>query len=183
MRKALARAKGRDALVRINSPGGSVFEGFSMFNQLRQYPGLVDTETDALAASAAALVFLAGTNREMSEIGAQVMIHEAWNFVMMAGNKREMRDFFDRQFALLDRVDTDIAKVISRVSALSEADAMKAMEAETWYSAAEAVDAGIATAITGSGGDPPDGSAGIVPGMSSDADYLRQLKASLEGKS
>ena len=74
-------------LVRINSDGGDVFDGLTMFHFLRQR-GQVETVTDGRALSAATLPFLAGSKRSMPK-GAFLMVHNPWSGTI--GDAAEMR--------------------------------------------------------------------------------------------
>src|SRR5690606_16003933 len=99
---ALAEFTGERVTVRINSPGGSVFEGNAIYNAMLRHPGGCDVEIDALAASAASYVAMAGKRIGIAA-NAMVMIHNAWTISM--GNAAEMRRTAD----LLDQIDGTIA--------------------------------------------------------------------------
>jgi ATP-dependent Clp endopeptidase proteolytic subunit ClpP len=135
----LAQISG-DLEVHINSPGGDVFDGLAIYNSLAQRPGNVKTVVDGLAASAASFIAQAGTQREISP-GAMVMIHEASGVCM--GNSADMRELAD----LLDKVSGNIASLYATHS--GNPDGWRdAMQAETWYTAQEAVDAGLADGLS-----------------------------------
>ena len=85
---ALESLDGGRATVRINSPGGSADEGIAIYNTLKRYAGGVDTINEALAASAASVIFLAGETRTMSA-GSRLMIHRA--LTIEIGNADRMR--------------------------------------------------------------------------------------------
>lgn len=126
--------------LRINSPGGSVFDALAMFNSLRAHPAHVVSHIDGLAASAATVVALGG-NEVRIAANAFFMIHDPW--LWTAGNAAQLRKDAD----LLDKlggsiVDTYVAKTEATV-----ADVKAWMEAETWFTAAEAVEAGFADAL------------------------------------
>jgi ATP-dependent Clp protease, protease subunit len=74
--------------LRINSPGGSVFDGFAIFNALRNHKATVTTYIDGLAASIASIIALAGDKVVMAE-NAMVMIHNPWTFSM--GESKDLR--------------------------------------------------------------------------------------------
>ena len=78
-----------DVDVRVNSPGGDVFAGVSIFNALRRHEGEVTVHVDGLAASAASLFTLAGDKSFIAD-NAMVMVHKAWSFAV--GNADDMRD-------------------------------------------------------------------------------------------
>ncbi|MDH6116901.1 ATP-dependent Clp endopeptidase proteolytic subunit ClpP [Kitasatospora sp. GAS204A] len=134
----LAQING-DIEVHINSPGGDVFDGLAIYNSLAQRPGKVTTIVDGLAASAASFIAMAGTQRLISP-GAMMMIHEASGVCL--GNADDMRETAD----LLDKVSANIASIYAAHS--GRADGWRsAMQAETWYTADEAVAAGLAHRI------------------------------------
>ena len=98
VRRQMANAKG-DITVKINSWGGDVFAGFAIFNELSEYDkGKVTTKVMGMAASAAALIFMAGDKRYMKD-QSMLMFHKSWNFAM--GNADDLRE----TAALLDKID------------------------------------------------------------------------------
>lgn len=123
--------------LHINSPGGEVWEGLAIMNALRQHPARVVAIVDAIAASAASFVAMAGDEVVMS-VGSQMMIHDAMNIAV--GNAERMRTMAER----LDRESDNIAALYARKAGGSVEDWRTAMQAETWYDAQEAVDAGLA---------------------------------------
>jgi ATP-dependent Clp endopeptidase proteolytic subunit ClpP len=131
----LAQING-DIEVHINSPGGDVFDGLAIYNSLAQRPGNVTTIIDGLAASAASFIAQAGKVRMIAP-GAMMMIHDAAGMCM--GNASDMRELAD----LLDKVSDNLASIYADHS--GRADGWRdAMRAETWYTADEAVAAGLA---------------------------------------
>lgn len=128
-------------VVRINSPGGYISEGIAIYEALRRHPAHVVTVVDALAASAASYIFQAGDERVMSRY-SELMIHEATLGVV--GNAAELTAAAHR----MDRESDIIARVYADRSRRGDASTWRAaMRAETWYTAAEAVDAGLADRI------------------------------------
>jgi len=123
--------------LHLNSPGGAAFDGIAMKNALRQHDAYVHVIVDALAASAASIVAMAGDKVSMEE-SSQMMIHNASGIVL--GNANEMRTFADD----LDKMDQNIAEVYHNVAGGSIDDWKQAMSDETWYTGAEAVAAGLA---------------------------------------
>lgn len=134
-----------DLQLHISSPGGDVFEGLAMLNLLRQHPAAVTVTVDGLAASAASFVMMAGTRIRIAE-NAEVMLHDAFGLVV--GNAAEMRDMA----ANLDRVSDNIAAAYATRGGTPE-QWREVMRTETWYSAQEAVDAGLADEVLTA--DPP----------------------------
>ncbi|WP_372918679.1 head maturation protease, ClpP-related [Sandarakinorhabdus sp.] len=127
-------------VVRINSGGGSAFEGIAIFNALRRAPQSKTVVVEALAASAASLIAMAGDRIEMPS-NSFLMIHRAW--AMAIGNRTVM----DEMRALLDRVDGVMAETYMQRTKQGAAQIIEAMDKETWFSAAEAVAFGLADAV------------------------------------
>ena len=128
--------------LHINSPGGMVFEGVAILNQLRQHQAKVVAIVDGLAASAASFIACGADEVQMSP-NTQLMIHDAWGLAI--GNAATMRDAGD----LLDRLSDDIAAVYAAKAGGTTEEWRAAMLAESWYSAEEAVTAGLADSIVG----------------------------------
>ncbi|MDQ1079700.1 head maturation protease, ClpP-related [Pseudoroseomonas cervicalis] len=142
VRRALAEAGGRPLTVRVNSYGGSVFEGFAIHNQLARYKGEVTILVDAVAASAASVIAMAGARIQMPR-NAFLMIHNAWTLAM--GDHREMA----RTATLLERISSAVAALYAARTG-QDRDAMQSMmDAETWLGAEDALAEGFATEIEG----------------------------------
>lgn len=136
--------------LHINSPGGDVFDAVAIHSCLRAHPAAVDVYIDGLAASAASFIAQAGDTVSIAR-NAMMMIHEAAGLCW--GNKRDMRKLGD----LLDQLDGNIADMYSvRAGGTVEAW-LAAMDAETWYTGAEAVAAGLADEVTGADPEPGPG--------------------------
>lgn len=124
----------------INSPGGDVFEGLAILNALRRHKARVVTVVEGLAASAASFVALAGDEVVMAR-NAELMVHDAWG--VCVGNAEDMGQMATN----LARISDNIASVYADKTGGDVADWRAIMRAETWYSAAEAVDAGLADRV------------------------------------
>lgn len=129
--------------VRINSPGGDVFEALAMHGALSRHPAQVTVYIDALCASAATLVALAGDEIHIAE-SAMWMIHEPWTAA--AGNSADLL----KQSDLLDTVAAQIVNLYVRKTGESADVIREWMRAETWYTAEQALAAGFVDTI-----DPP----------------------------
>jgi ATP-dependent Clp protease, protease subunit len=136
---ALAKLKGR-ATVRINSPGGSADEGVAIYNLLNRHAAGVDTHNEALAASAASIVFLAGENRTM-ERGSKLMIHRAHTIAI--GNQADMAKMAE----ILALYDSDLAAIYAEHMDAEPDAILQMMDAETWFDAEAAIGNGLATAM------------------------------------
>jgi ATP-dependent protease ClpP protease subunit len=128
-----------DLNVRINSPGGSVFDGFAIYNLLNQREGKTTVYIDGLAASAASVVAMAGDEIIMAD-NALMMIHDPWT--MSLGSADEMRETAD----LLDKIKGAIVTTYASKSSLAPPAISDMMLAETWFNADEAIEHGFATA-------------------------------------
>jgi ATP-dependent protease ClpP protease subunit len=124
----------------LNSEGGDAFEGMAMYNLLSKVRDRLTVEVLGFAASAASVIALAGKELVMDE-GAYLMIHEPWG--VSVGPSDEHRKTAD----LLEKMSGNFADLYAAHSNLSRDEALAAMKAETWYTAAEAVDAGFAMAV------------------------------------
>lgn len=125
--------------VYINSPGGSVFEGVTIYNLLVAHPATVNVHVLGLAASIASVIMLAGDSVNIAE-NAMVMIHDP-----SAGVYGKAKDF--RQVAdVLDKITESILNTYEGRTKLTRDQLRAAMTAETYYTADEAVMAGFATA-------------------------------------
>ena len=126
--------------VHINSPGGNVFDGIAIMNALRSNKARVHVIVDGLAASIASVIAMAGDTITMA-LGSQMMVHNPSGFAM--GDAKTMRELADT----LDKSRASIASIYAD-RAGGTVDAWgTAMDAETWYTAQEAVDAGLADKI------------------------------------
>jgi ATP-dependent protease ClpP protease subunit len=123
--------------LHINSPGGEVFDGIAIHTCLLAHAATVNVYIDGLAASAASFIAMAGDRITMAR-NATMMIHEASGICI--GNAGDMRQLAD----LLEKLDGTIADIYAQRAGGSVEGWREAMAAETWYTAAEAVAAGLA---------------------------------------
>jgi len=139
---SLREVKGRDLNVRVNSPGGDVFDGIAIFNALRKHSGEVRVTVDGLAASAASVIAMAGESITMSQ-GAMLMIHDAW--AMTIGNA----DDHIAMSETLNKVSAELAGIYSERTGVSSRAVRRLMQSETWLTAQEAKDQGFADVVEG----------------------------------
>lgn len=132
--KALGNVKDID--VYVNSPGGDVFAGFTIYNQLKRHEAKITVHVDGLAASAASIVCMAGDTIIMPE-NATMMIHEATS--RARGNKKNLRAMADE----LERIDGQIAGIYAARTGKTQEEMLALMEAETWFTGAEALEKGL----------------------------------------
>lgn len=126
--------------LRINSPGGSVFGAQAMVAAMRSHAEPITARVDALAASAASVIATEASQLEMVQ-GAMLMVHRAWGVAI--GNEQDMRDTAD----LLAKIDGQIAESYTRRSGKEKSEWLDIMAAESWFDAAEAVEAGLADRV------------------------------------
>lgn len=133
-----------DVTVRVNCPGGDVFAGRAMAQAIRDHSGTVTVYVDGYAASAATFVTSAADKTVMSQ-GSMLMVHKAWAFAM--GNA----DDFKATASLLEKIDGTIAESYVQAAekrGIAPPDFAAMMAAETWFTAQEAMDAGLADEVT-----------------------------------
>jgi ATP-dependent Clp protease protease subunit len=145
-RDAVKAVKGKVLNLRINSPGGSVTEASAMLAALDEFRGggkRVEVDIDGLAASAASVVAMAGTEVRIAQ-SALMMIHNP--HVLTVGGADDHRRAAD----LLDTVKGQILdRYAHKAAGKTARDTIAAwMDAETWLSGQEAADAGLADRVT-----------------------------------
>lgn len=128
--------------VRINSDGGDYFDGVAIYNALVGHRASITTYADGRAASAASIVFMAG-ERRVTRRASRVMVHRASTFAY--GNANDLQEMVE----LMRSLDSDMAGVYSETAGGTVDDWLARMDAETWYSASESVDVGLATETEG----------------------------------
>lgn len=138
--KELNGIKSKNITVRINSPGGALFDAIAIYNALVQHPANVTTYVDSLAASAASIIAMAGDNVVMM-VGSQMMIHDALGIGI--GNSAEMREYAE----FLDQQSDNIATMYADKAGGDPEEWREKMRAETWMFAQEAVELGLADEV------------------------------------
>ena len=129
-----------DITVWINSPGGNVFCSAEIYTMLCDHKGKVTVKIDAIAASAASVIAMAGDRVLMSPV-AMLMIHDPMTIAM--GNTKDM----EKAIATLNEVKASIINAYQRKTGLSRNKISQLMENETWMNAKKAVDLGFADEI------------------------------------
>lgn len=136
----LAKIDSPELTVRINSPGGAVFDGIAILNAIRGHDAKVTTVIDGLAASIASVIAMGGDEIVMNK-NSQMMIHNAWDLVI--GNADELQAAADR----LRQFSSNIASIYADRAGGSVDEWQQRMDDETWYTADEAVEAGLANSV------------------------------------
>lgn len=135
------RALGKGPVtVAINSPGGDMFEGISMYSMLREHPGEVTIKVMGLAASAASVLAMAGDNIQIAR-PAFFMIHNAW--VMAVGNRNDLVEVAQT----LAPFDDAMADVYAARTGEDKKAMAKLMDRESWIGGSAAVEQGFADAL------------------------------------
>jgi ATP-dependent protease ClpP protease subunit len=136
----LGKLSGQHIHLRINSPGGSVVEGTAIYNALRRHEGGLTVHIDAMAASMASVIAMAGAPVYMAD-NALLMIHNPWTVSM--GESKDLRKEAD----LLDKLKVNLRNAYVRKTGINAEEIGAMMDAETWLDAVEAVALGFADAI------------------------------------
>lgn len=137
--------------LRINSPGGEVWEALAIMSNLRDFDAKIVAQVDGIAASAASFIACAADETVMAP-NTQLMIHDAWGLCI--GNADDMKSTGD----LLNKISDNIADIYATKAGGTTADWRDVMKGEAWYNADEAVEAGLADSVAGdeSEEDPTD---------------------------
>lgn len=138
----LNAVKSKQINLFLNSPGGLVHEGITIYNALKSHPATVNVTVQGIAASIASVIAQAGDRIEMAS-GSMMMIHEAFGFAM--GTGADMRKMADA----LDKMTSSIAGIYAGRSGKDTSNWLALMAAETWFSDQEAVVAGLADSVVG----------------------------------
>lgn len=126
-----------DLTVRINSPGGDVSAGVSIYNMLNEHEGNVTIKVDGIAASIASLISMAGDKIIMLP-GSMMMVHLPWVFA--AGNADDLEGAVE----MLKKTGQSMVPIYAARTGLSEERVNELLKAETWMTAQDAVELGFA---------------------------------------
>lgn len=140
--KSLSDISAKTIHLRVNSPGGSVFDAEAIQTALQQHKARVVAHIDGVAASAATCIALAADEVEMSD-GALFMIHNAWTVAF--GNAADLVD----TATLLEKIDANILRDYQAKTGQSIEQLKTWMDAETWFTAQEALANGFVDRIHG----------------------------------
>ncbi|GAA5446192.1 ATP-dependent Clp protease proteolytic subunit [Microbulbifer sp. NBRC 101763] len=145
--------------LHINCPGGDVFDGTAIYNLLKDHKAEVETWIEGIAASMGSVIALAGDTVHIAE-NAYYMVHNP-----SAGVRGDERAL-EKTKSLLAKVKITMKSLYSSRTGMSDAEISQVMDDETWYTGAEAVEAGFAT----------DTTAAMEMAASFSADHLSQFK-------
>ncbi|RJR40795.1 MAG: Clp protease ClpP [Desulfobacteraceae bacterium] len=138
--KTISDMRGKRITVRINSPGGDIFDAVSVFNALSAHDAKVTTRAEALAASAASIILMAGKEVQAYE-SAMIMLHEPW--VLIAGNRFDMIEMAD----LLEKISGIMVDIYWKHSTVTKKELQDMLKNETWMTAAEAKKKGFVNTV------------------------------------
>ena len=136
--------QGNTIRMYINSRGGSLFGGLAIFNAMRRHPARKEVQIDGLCASAATIVAMGGDHVTAAP-NAMVMVHAVWNTV--SGNAAKMREEAQTLDVLTDTIVRMYVARTGRPRSLGESWVRE----ETWFSASEALAAGLIDGISAPG--------------------------------
>lgn len=137
----------QNILLHLNSPGGIVWDGIAIYNLLKQHQARVQVNIDGLAASIASVVAMAGDEINMAD-NAMMMIHDPW--ALTIGTAADMRAAAEQLDKIRDSILLAYLNQQKKTGPGQEERLSGMMAAETWFSAAEALDQGLITQVTGS---------------------------------
>lgn len=147
----------KDVTVKINSPGGDMFEGLAIYNLLREHPAKVTVEVVGIAASAASVIAMAADEISMG-LGTFIMVHNAWGAVI--GNRHDFRAAVD----IFDGFDAAMADIYEARTGMKRAEIAALMDAETYMGAKDAVAKGFADTVA-EGRQEPAARSEVMPGV------------------
>lgn len=137
---ALRAIGDKPVTVYINSPGGDMFEGIAIYNRLREHSQPVAVKVLGLAASAASVIAMAGSTREVAK-SAFLMIHNCWTW--LAANRHGLREAADQ----MEEFDKAMIGLYADTSGQSETAIEDMLDAETYLSGSSALEKGFATGL------------------------------------
>ena len=137
---ALSGINGKDILIRINSPGGDIFDALAMFNAIGEYKGKLTIRIESLAASSASIIAIAGKEVQAYK-NTMMMIHEPWAIAI--GNQYDFREMME----ILGKISGNIIDTYADNSNIGKRDIKSMMKDETWFTAKEMKEKGLIDTI------------------------------------
>jgi ATP-dependent Clp endopeptidase proteolytic subunit ClpP len=134
--------------LRVNSPGGSVFDGVAIYNALLNCGAKVTAQVDGLAASIASVIIMAAEKISMTPT-SMIMVHNPATTV--SGDSKDMRKMADT----MDKVRASMITAYQRHCDLTASAIGKMLDDETWMTAEEAVANGFASEVILDGASSP----------------------------
>ena len=131
--------------ININSPGGSIMDGFSIFHAITNSEATVNTHIVGVAASMAGIFALAGDHVSIVDYGT-VMIHDP----LISSNGEKIEDLTPEQETALEAMRSSLLVILKNRTNKSEKELSEMMKAETWLNAKEALEGGFVDEIVSS---------------------------------
>ena len=138
--RSLSGISAKTITVRINSPGGDVFDAISIFNALQSHKAKIITRIESLADSSSSFIALGGKEVQAYR-NAMMMIHEPW--VYSAGNQYDLREIAE----ILGKISNNMVDIYAANSNVGKRELREMMKNETWFTAKEAMDKGFIDTI------------------------------------
>jgi len=129
----LRSIKSKNVKVKINTPGGDVFDGVALYTAMLEHEGTITTQIDSLAASIGSIIVLGGKKRQAHK-NAMMMIHDPWS--CMCGNQYD----FSEMSELLGKISNNLIDIYQDNSSIGKRDLKQMMKDETWFTAKEMKD-------------------------------------------
>lgn len=126
--------------LHIHSPGGEVFDGIAIYNQLKNYSATITVYIDGLAASMASVIAMVGDTVIMPK-NAMMMIHKPWG--VSWGDANDMREYAD----LLDKLENVLIPAYVAKTGKTTEEITAMLEQETWLDGDECVEHGFADKV------------------------------------
>lgn len=173
-----------DIVIYVNSPGGDCVAASQIYTMLMEYKGRVTVKIDGIAASAASVIAMAGTEVLMAPTSL-LMIHNP--LTVAIGDTEEMQ----KAIAMLDEVKESIITAYELKTGMSRAKLAHLMDAETWMNAQKAIELGFADGILTREANVPDGIAinsyqfsrrAVTNSLLNKLGHMQALKQSAAGK-
>jgi len=142
--RAINAIKEKKIMVRINSPGGDVFDGTAIFNALANHPAKVTTRVEGLAASMGSVLAMAGKEVQAYS-NTMMMIHDPW--VLAVGNHYDLREIAD----LLEKIGGNLLDIYVGKTKTGKKEMKQMMADVTWMTAKEAEEKGFVDTVLTSG--------------------------------
>ncbi|NBN45729.1 Clp protease ClpP [Proteus sp. G2626] len=126
--------------LHIHSPGGEVFDGIAIYNQLKNHSATITVYIDGLAASMASVIAMVGDTVIMPK-NAMMMIHKPWG--VSWGDANDMREYAD----LLDKLENVLIPAYVAKTGKTTEEMTAMLEQETWLDGDECVEHGFADKV------------------------------------
>lgn len=142
--RAIGELKQKKITVRINSPGGDVWDANAIHNAIKDHPSKPITRIESLAASAASYIGIAGHKKQAYK-NTMMMIHEPWVFTM--GDQFELRELAD----LLEQISGIMVEMYADNTNVGKRELKEMLKAETWMNAKKMKEKGFIDTILEAG--------------------------------